>query len=172
MIKMYAKYLMVLILLPGFYCEPCGEPAVCQCYESLSLISCREIKEFPRFNRADIWNIDMLDIVNSSLTEIPNLEEWPNLSMLNWMENGYSGCKELNRWYGRIYVNSDCPRTSLSTIDIKEGNEVFLWPFFLTIIPFSLLGIVGGYRIIFQYTKKPLKEPNARLKIYTGETVV
>ena len=169
---MYAKYFLIFFWIPGFYCKPCGEPAVCRCYESLSLISCKEIEEFPRFNSSDIWNIDMLDIVNSSLSQIPDLDDWPNLAMLNWIGNRYSNCRELEGWSSHIYVNSDCPRDSLSTIEITEGNEVFLWPFFLTFIPFSLLGLVGGYRIIYQYTKKPLNEPNAHLKIYTEESLV
>ena len=86
----------------------------------------------------------MLDIVNSSLAQITDLDDWPNLAMLNWIGNRYLDCKELEAWSSHIYVNSDCPRDSLSTIEINEGNKVFLWPFFLTIILFSLLGLAGG----------------------------
>ena len=92
---MDTKYFLILFWIPGFYCEPCGEPAVCVCYESLSLISCKEINELPRFNRLDIRNIDMLDIVNSSLSQILDLDDWPNLAMLNWIGNRYSSCREL-----------------------------------------------------------------------------
>ena len=92
---MDAKYFLILFWIPRFYCKPCGEPAVCLCYKSLSLISCKEIEQFPRFNCLDIWNIDMLDIVNSSLSHIPDLDDWPNLPMLNWIGNRYSNCREL-----------------------------------------------------------------------------
>ena len=114
----------------------------------------------------------MLDIVNSSLSQIQGLYDWLNLAMLNWISNKYSSCRELEGWSSLIYMNSDCPRDSLYTIRITEGNEVFLWPFFLTFIPFLLLGLVGGYWIIYQYIKKPLNEPNAHLKIYMEESLV
>ena len=127
---MDTKYFLILFWIPGFYCKPWGEPAVCRCYKSLSLISCIEIEEFLRFNQSDIWNIDMLDIVNSTLSKIPNLDDWPNLAMLIWIGNRYSDFRELEGLRSHIYVNSNCPRDPLLTIEIKEGNKVFLWPSF------------------------------------------
>ena len=140
---MDTKYFLILFWNPGFYCKPCGEPVVCRCYESLSLIFCKEIEEFPRFKRSDIWNID---VVNSRLSQIPDLDDWPDLAMLNWIGNRYPDCIELEGWSSHIYVNSDCPRDSLSTIEINDGNKVFLWPFFLMIILFSLFGLAGVTR--------------------------
>ena len=86
----------------------------------------------------------MLDIIKSSLSQVLDLDDWPTLAMLNWIGNRYSDCRELEGWSSHIYVSSDCARDSLSTIEIKEANKVFLWPFFLRIILFSLLGLAGG----------------------------
>ena len=37
----------------------------------------------------------MLDIVNSSLSKIPDLDDWPNLAKLNWIGNRHLDCREL-----------------------------------------------------------------------------
>ena len=114
----------------------------------------------------------MLDIVNNSLSQILDLDDWPNLAMLNWIGNRYSDCRELEGWSSHIYVKNDCPRDSLSTIEINEGNKVFLWPFFLMIIPFSLLGLAGGYQIIYRYTRTSINDRvrYVRSEMYNAES--
>ena len=37
----------------------------------------------------------MLDIVNSSFSQIPDLDDWPNLAILNWIGNRHSDGSEL-----------------------------------------------------------------------------
>ena len=65
---------------------------------------CKEIEEFQTFNRSDIWNIDMLDIVNSSLSKIPDLDDWYNLVILNWIGYRHSDCRELEGWSIAIFM--------------------------------------------------------------------
>ena len=150
--KMYSKGFFVLLFVPGFYCRPCGEPPVCKCYEPAGLISCEEIEEFPSFNHTDIWNIDMLDIINTSLSKVPDLEGWRNLALLTSIGNSFLDCRDLHNREGHFYIKSDCPMDSLS--NTKTVNYQLLWPYFLSIVPFSLLGLVGGYKMMYQNLKR------------------
>ena len=62
----------------------------------------------------------------------------------------------LMEWSSHIYVNSDCPRDSLLNIEIKKLTKFSYGLFFLAIIPFSLIRIVGGYHIIYRYETRSI----------------
>ena len=57
------------------------------------------------------------------------------------------------------------PRDSLWTIEIKDGNKVFLLPFFLTIIQVSLLGLAVGLPCNLPIYEKIYKQSSERCLI-------
>ena len=61
-------------------------------------------------------------------------------------------CRDLHNREGHFYIKSDCPMDSLS--NTKTVNYQLLWPYFLSIVPFSLLGLVGGYKMMYQNLKR------------------
>ena len=81
------KVFLLILICRGLYCQPCGDPSICSCRENLGFIICNGIEKLPLFNRSNIWNIDMLDIVNTSLYKLPDLDDWTNLAMLTVMGN-------------------------------------------------------------------------------------
>ena len=147
---MDAKIVLLIVSIPGFHCLACGEPPVCQCFEPLGLISCQDIHEFPIFKESDVWKVDMLDIVRSNLSKLPNLEDWKNLRMVTLQEIKFMDCNALKE--ERFYILSDCSNDSL--YNAKEIEHSLLWPYFLSVIPFSILGLVGGYKMMYQNFRK------------------
>ena len=158
MAKINKTAFFILLSIPGFYCNPCGDPPVCKCYEAAGLISCKEITEFPSFNDTETRNIDMLDIVNSSLSTLPNLDGWQNLALLTSIGNKFLDCKDLHNHRGGFYINSDCPKDHLS--NVEKIIYQLIWPYFLSIIPFSLLGLVGGYMLMYLNLRRNVEKPD------------
>ena len=131
------------------------------------MITCKGIGEFPRFNQTDIWNIDMLDIINTTLKTLPNLEDWRDLSMLTVIENPFLACEELKNGRHSFYINSDCPKMSVPLTEIKdptisdpiiEITESIQWPYYLSFIPVILLFLAGGYKSVLEYLKRTNRE--------------
>ena len=139
------KALIVILLIRGFYSHACGDPPMCTCTPNLGLITCKGIEKFPRFNLSEIWNIDMLDIRNTSLHKLPNLDDWANLAMLTVVDNPYLDCSELLYEGYRFFVNSDCPIMSDPLVEVQEEIN---WPYFLSIIPLAIIALAGGYKAI------------------------
>ena len=144
------KIVVALLMISGVYCYPCGDPPVCSCKENLGLVVCKGIEKFPKFNRSEVWNIDMLDIVNTSLHKLPKLDDWTNLAMLSARGNPYLECSELLYEGYSFYVNSDCPIMSKPLVEVKEEIN---WPYFLSIIPLIIVGLAGGYQAIREHLR-------------------
>ena len=161
------KFWLISILIPEIYGRLCGQPPVCHCYQSLGLVSCREIETFPKFNRSEVWNVDMLDIKNSSISKLPDLEQWTNLGMLTSLGNAFLDCKDLMQGTYPFYVRSDCPK--VSDPRIRPHKEI-RWAY-LSILPALILVTLGGFKAIYVRRKRQREAETGGIELYRMKTV-
>ena len=167
------KVLLIVVSIGGIYGKFCGEPPICECYENLGLVTCKGIDVFPKFNRSEIWNIDMLDIKNTSLTKLPDLKDWTNLAMLTSVKNPFLDCEQLMQKKYPFHVSSDCPKIPKQGVKVKEDP---LWAYIFTIIPVLMAALLGGYKAAHEFrrrnsAKKSKGEPVGGADIYERENL-
>jgi hypothetical protein len=87
--------------------------AVCINTSWMGVLSCYgwNITEFPTFNRSIRHSVQHMDIINTSLTQFPDLTDWPNLFSLDIRDNAYIDCAQVLDFqtsFPQLFVLTDC----------------------------------------------------------------
>lgn len=131
--------------------------------------------KFPIFSKAITHYTQHIDILNTSVTELPNFKEWIKLKTLDIRDNSLLPCTEVFKLQHHYYVTSDCYKLDdhnsnisdcyrLEHINKKTCNHNELYSLF--IIPFIIL--IPGFAAM-RYKKymitPPLEVPHCNHKV-------
>ena len=124
----------LLSLMLSYYfasSEWCGIPPLCRCYSDVRIVSCNGVDSFPSFNDSiKEWTV-FLDIENTSIQELPPLDDWRKMEMINLKENAKLDCATVPKNNISLYVDSDC----ISRHEEKShGKSHLMWLYSLTVL--------------------------------------
>ena len=84
--------------------ERCGIPPICQCYDVLNIVSCKDVDTFPSFNTTvKGWTV-FLDIENTTIKELPSLNNWSRIEMITLRGNNELNCTTVPENDFNLYV--------------------------------------------------------------------
>ena len=140
----------------------CWIPPICQCYGDVRIVSCNAVDNFPSFNDSiKKWTI-FLDIQNTSIQELPPLDDWGNIEMITLKGNAKLDCTTTPKNNISLYVDSDCITRIEEPV---RGKSHLMWLYSLTVLPVILVGIAGSYRNILKMRQQGRISMDAVLKL-------
>ena len=134
-----ARYLFVLILvhLIESKCIHTAWMQVLSCHGS-------DIIQFPALNRSVQSTIRHMDILNTSLTHLPDLRDWVNLASIDIRENAYLECSEITQvqnMFSKLNVWSDCDDYMALSFSPEDESEYINFLYALIALPFLSVSI-------------------------------
>ena len=127
--KMLFPVLFVLII-SSVVCEKsskwCGVPPMCQCFTSMKIIKCEDIRTLPRLTKEDARNTRLL-ILTGQIQKIPaaifNRTVFASLEKVNLMKTNILCAEQKD---DIIFVSRLCRSTTISVITGKPPSETEL----------------------------------------------
>jgi len=121
------RILLIITLLSKVHSDKCGQPPLCSCMPHV--ISCigGDVNVFPIFDTHN--NISHLDIINTSLTNMPELKDWAELKTLDVMYNTHMDCEEVlsvKQELDSLLFLTDCNDWEVINDDLKVYYEYLI----------------------------------------------
>ena len=161
------RYLLVLVFVTFSIQKRCGNPEICLCSRVTGIILCSgpNITKFPSFSSEETTSIIFLDIANTSLSDIPSLDDWKDLEMITFTNNAKLKCKDIPKGNDYLHISSDFRNLENPPLRFKPSRESNYF------IPLSIAGIflllIGNTAFIYlNYPKKRVRNVR-RIKLDT-----
>ena len=135
---MFSTILLWSCFVVSAFTSKCGNPPVCWCTNAVGIILCKNIDTLPFFNEDDENTAIFLDLINTSITELPNFRSWPILEMIV-IRNSTHLCNITIDKAEHVWLDSDCPGHPTPE-NIMQGEHHYKlrtvdWPYLLLLIP-------------------------------------
>lgn len=133
-------WLLLFLICPvlGF---DCGYPSLCWCSGWGDLVTCygNAVYTFPTFDGYIKHTTSHIDILNTTITTLPYLDDWTALLTMDIRDNELLPCSEVLTLRQKLYVTSDCYFLSTSS------DHPWEW-FLLLMLPLLGLPMFALYR--------------------------
>jgi hypothetical protein len=120
----------------------------------MEVLSCcgRDVDLFPAFNETIRRSVTHIDILNTSISQIPNLSNWYNLFTVDIRDNVYLNCDDIHTFkvtFTQLLVLTDCADNVLSLTAEDKSTESDINPVYsLVTLPFLCLSLALYLKLI------------------------
>lgn len=158
---------MIVLLLALFVsCE-----GFCHYRNWSHLLTCYgpQTHKFPIFSENIKHDTQHIDILNTSVTELPRFKEWSQLETMDIRDNSLLPCTEVFKLQHYYYVTTDCYRLERHNRKTYNYNELYS----LLIIPFIILfpGLAAMWYKKYRVLSPPMDISDSNHKVDKGASV-